>query len=252
MRTSLALLFTALAQRAVSTRTPLLQWDPDTVYDFTPAEFHEWNPSVGLDCKPWRFQSYCTITQRKLDAWKPKTTSSQVTTTTTSTTSSSSSSSSAPSPTAWNALGCYAQYPTHPLLEQNLNADGDAALTVAKCKDSCYRRVFTYAGVQGGNQCWCSSFVGGEWTENQSDCNVPCTGNEAEMCGGKGVFDVFEAVQEDVLAAATTATSTTTERKSVETVSTSFKTATTSNSAVSSGAVSNGAIRNMPLFGMRF
>jgi hypothetical protein len=33
MKTSLALLFAALVQRAISTRTPLLQWDPDTVAD---------------------------------------------------------------------------------------------------------------------------------------------------------------------------------------------------------------------------
>lgn len=47
MRTSLALLFTALAQRAVSTRSPLLQWDPDTVKDCV-----EWyNNGEGKTCE---------------------------------------------------------------------------------------------------------------------------------------------------------------------------------------------------------
>ncbi|KAG9249496.1 uncharacterized protein F5Z01DRAFT_754455 [Emericellopsis atlantica] len=57
---------------------PGLQWDPEpalpciTWYDnaegesceevrdywnITPEEFTKWNPSVGLDCKPWRYQS---------------------------------------------------------------------------------------------------------------------------------------------------------------------------------------------------
>ncbi|XP_014561982.1 hypothetical protein COCVIDRAFT_56476, partial [Bipolaris victoriae FI3] len=214
----------ALAQRAVSTRSPLLQWDPDTVkdcvewynngegktceyvleiYNITPAEFYEWNPSVGPDCKVWRRQSYCLITKRKLDALKPTTTSSEVTSTTTTSTTSSS---LAPSPTAWKALGCYAQNPTHPLLQLNTNANGDASLTIPKCKQSCYRRAFNFVGVQEGNQCLCGNYVNGEWTKNQTDCNIPCTGNKADMCGGKGVVNVFEAL-ENATPATTTAKS---------------------------------------------
>lgn len=38
----------------------------------TPEKFHEWNPSVGLDCKPWDLQSYCIVTQRRLDSDEPR------------------------------------------------------------------------------------------------------------------------------------------------------------------------------------
>jgi hypothetical protein len=265
MRTSLALLLAALTQRVVSTRNPLLQWDPDTVkdcvdwynngdgrtcedvreifggklpvhgeylthtdlvphYSVTPAEFHEWNPSLGLDCKPWDRQSYCILTQRKADSFQTTTTSSSVTTTSTS-----KATSLAPSPTAWNALGCYAQNPNRPILEQNINANGDASLSVPKCKNSCYRRAFPFAGVQEGNQCWCGSYVAGEWTKNQTDCNAPCTGNKAEMCGGKGAFNVFEALEN--AAPAVTATK---------------------SASVKAAAASNGAVKNRALFGMNF
>ncbi|CAG5158783.1 uncharacterized protein ALTATR162_LOCUS5252 [Alternaria atra] len=211
MRTAFALSFAAFIQRAASTRNPLLQWDPDTVkdcidwynngegktceyvrelYGITPAEFNEWNPSVGLNCKGWYWQSYCVITQRKLDSTETTTTSFEVTTTSTS-----KSPSLAPSSTAWNALGCYAQNPNRPILEQNMNPNGDASLSVPNCKNSCYRRAYPFAGVQEGNQCWCSSYVGGEWAKNQADCNTPCTGNKAEFCGGKGVINVFEALE---------------------------------------------------------
>ncbi|KAH6625096.1 WSC domain-containing protein [Boeremia exigua] len=245
MKTSLALLFAALAQRSVSTRSPLLQWDPDTVkdcidwynngegktceyvrelYGITPVEFNEWNPSVGLDCKGWYWQSYCVITQRKLDSIKPTTTSFKVTTTSTSKVPS-----LAPSPTAWNALGCYTQNSARPILEQSMNANGDASLTIPKCKNSCYRRAFNFAGVQEGNQCWCGSYVGGEWTKNQTDCHAPCTGNKAEMCGGKGVVNVFEALQ---------------NAAPVVTV--------TKSASVNAAAASNGASKNRALFGMDF
>ncbi|KAJ6277737.1 WSC domain-containing protein [Bipolaris maydis] len=266
MRTSLALLFTALAQRAVSTRSPLLQWDPDTVKDcvewynngegktceyvrklvgITAAEFYEWNPSVGPDCSSWRRQSYCVMTQTKLDAWEPTTTFSTVTTTTTKSTSSS----LAPSPTAWDALGCYTQNPTHPLLQLNTNANGDASLTIPKCKNSCYRRAFKFAGVQEGNQCLCGSYVNGEWTKNQTDCNAPCTGNKADMCGGKGLVNVFEAL-ENTAPATTTA-------KSASVTNTATKSASVTNTVTKSASIqaataSNGAIKNRALFGMGF
>jgi hypothetical protein len=129
-------------------------------------------------------------------------------------------------------LGCYAQNPTRPILELNMNANGDASLTIPKCKNSCYRRAFNFAGVQEGNQCWCGSYVGGEWTKNQTDCNAPCAGNKAEMCGGKGVLNVFEALQ-NAAPAVTTTTS-----MSIMSVKTADAT--------------NGAMKNRALFRMGF
>ncbi|KAF2819906.1 hypothetical protein CC86DRAFT_374634 [Ophiobolus disseminans] len=212
MKFSLVFSSTALLQLVASTGTPLLQFDPNTAkdcvgwhnyadggetcdyvrkyYGITPAEFHEWNPSVALDCTPWYdWQSYCIITQKKLDSMKT-TTSSTVTVSTTTT-----APTLAPSPTAWNSLGCYAQNPTRPILEQNMNPAGDGSLTIPKCKNTCYRRAYAFAGVQQGNQCWCSSFVAGEWAKNQTDCNAPCTGDKNSVCGGNGVLNVFEALK---------------------------------------------------------
>ncbi|KAF1938379.1 hypothetical protein EJ02DRAFT_354681, partial [Clathrospora elynae] len=194
-------------------------------HSVTPAEFHEWNPSVGLDCTPWRWQSYCIVTQRRLDSTKTMKTSSKVTTTSTS-----KAPSLAPSPTAWKALGCYAQNPNRPILEQNMNANGDASLSVPKCKNSCYRRAYSFAGVQEGNLCWCSSYVGGEWAKNQTDCNTPCTGNKAEFCGGKGVVNVFEALQNAA----------------------PVVTASKTSASVKAAATSNGAIKNRAVLGMDF
>ncbi|QYT01309.1 hypothetical protein H0G86_008353 [Trichoderma simmonsii] len=35
-------------------------------FDISPEDFHKWNPSVGLDCKPWNFGSYCIVSEGKL------------------------------------------------------------------------------------------------------------------------------------------------------------------------------------------
>jgi hypothetical protein len=111
-----------------------------------------------------------------------------------------------------------------------MNVNGDASLSVPKCKNSCYSRAHSFAGVQEGNQCWCSSYVGGEWAKNQTDCNVPCTGSKTEFCGGKGVVNVFEALQ------------------NAATVVTASKTST----SVKAAATSNGAIKNRAVLGMNY
>lgn len=73
-------------------------------------------------------------------------------------------------------------------------AGGDSALTIPKCKNTCYLRSYKIAGVQEGNQCWCGNYINGEWTSNGTDCkNVPCTGDEKTFCGGKGFINVFGA-----------------------------------------------------------
>jgi hypothetical protein len=191
-------------------------------HSVSPAEFHEWNPSIGLDCTPWwDFTSYCIVTQKKLDSIKTMTptTSTTISSTTTA-------SSLGPSPTAWDPIGCYAQDPFRSILEQNMNPNGDGSLTIPKCKLTCYRRAYTFAGVLQGNQCWCSSHVAVEWAKNQTDCNVPCFGDKSTVCGGTGVFNVFEALANSIPAV------------------------TNSAEPVNAAATSNGAMSNRAVFGM--
>jgi hypothetical protein len=208
MRFSVFIFTAALVQQVVCGRRPVLQWDPETAKDclewydngfdvpceeirsmfgISPELLHKWNPSIGLDCKPWDFQSYCILTQERVDTEPPKWTSTISTTTSTTT-----SSTVTPSPTSWTEIGCYVEDPTFPLLDQNMSPDGDASLTIPDCKDTCYRDTYRFAGVQEGNQCWCGTYVIGQWAKNQTDCNVPCTGDKTTYCGGKGLLKIFQ------------------------------------------------------------
>ncbi|PVI08683.1 hypothetical protein DM02DRAFT_608045 [Periconia macrospinosa] len=216
MKKYLLLPFVLLAQQVFSTGYPSYQTDPETVKDciewydndlgascdtvrtyfgITLEEFKTWNPSIGLDCTPWyEWVSYCILSETKFNATKPTTTSSSSTVSSTTTTAAT----LAPSPTAWTDLGCYVEDPKFPILEQNMNPNGDATLTIPKCKQSCYRRAFEFAGVQNGNQCWCSGYVGGTWANNQTSCDTPCTGDKNTFCGGHGFLNVFRAEQNKV------------------------------------------------------
>lgn len=199
---------------AAASPYPELQWDPATIstciewfnnggsdtcesirslFKISAEDFHAWNPSVGLDCKPWNYQSYCIFTKERLASLTSTRTTAPATTTTTKTTSTT----HAPSPTAWNALGCYTDDDaSFPVLEKQVRS-ADSDLTIGECEDACWKvsnRTVLYAGVKQGNQCWCGSFVGGQTARNQSDCNIPCTGNKAVICGGKDRIGVFEPV----------------------------------------------------------
>lgn len=256
MKTSTILSLVALTHQVTASRNPELQWDPETAQDcvewynnylgesceyvrshfgITPDEFHKWNPSVSLDCQPWDYQSYCIVTLERLEnASKTRTTSS---TTITPTTTTSSAPTLGPSPTTWTDLGCYAEDPKLPILEENISpAGGDGSLTILKCQDACYRARYKFAGVQEGNQCWCSSYVGGEWTRNQADCNSPCSGGSTTFCGGKGVLFVYRA------------------EANWTPVSSASSSSSISSTAVEAAGVvetraSSGAMRNLALFG---
>ncbi|KAH7237165.1 WSC domain protein [Fusarium solani] len=168
---------------------PNLQWDPETIdscvewYDndegetcesvrksfaITPEEFTAWNPSVGLNCKPWRWQSYCIVTKEKLATAPPKPRTAQPTTTTPTPTTAT----LGPSPAAWTHLGCYVDNDTtSPVLEKRVSKEGgDAALTIPKCEDTCYRAQFEFAGVKEGNE---------------------CCGDKTKMCGSKDPINVL-------------------------------------------------------------
>jgi hypothetical protein len=226
MRPPFLLSITLLARRAISTGSPLFQYDPNTAKDcvewynngegdtcknvrkffgITPEEFAAWNPSLNLDCEPWHPSvSYCIVTETKLNATNPTTTPlSTVPSSTTSTTI------TAPSPTVWTSLGCYVEDPDMPILEQNMSPDGDSSFTIAECEDTCYRGAFGFAGVQNGNECWCGSYVGGNWASDQASCDESCTGDEYAMCGGSGFLNVFK-VEENQEAVSTTGSTTST------------------------------------------
>ena len=207
-----ALVVLSLSVAVAGTARPEYEWDPATVkscvewynngigetcefvrnyFSITPEEFAAWNPSVGLDCKPWRFQSYCIVTRERLEnSAKTKTTTTSIALPT----STSISSTLRPSPTAWEPLGCYFQGNTPLILENHMTSEGgDGALTIPKCQDVCYHKGLRFAGVEGGNQCWCSSYVGGEFAPDPAECNLPCSGDGKTVCGGKSRLNIFRA-----------------------------------------------------------
>ena len=97
-----------------------------------------------------------------------------------------------PTPIAWEPLGCYIDGNKHAVCNRSEQASGQD-LTIAKCQDDCWASGYRYVGVTGGTECYCGRFVANEHTPDQSDCNIPCAGDDSEMCGGSSVMYAYGA-----------------------------------------------------------
>eukprot|EP00747_Dinoflagellata_sp_TGD_P166034 gnl/TRDRNA2_/TRDRNA2_188211_c0_seq1.p1 gnl/TRDRNA2_/TRDRNA2_188211_c0~~gnl/TRDRNA2_/TRDRNA2_188211_c0_seq1.p1 ORF type:complete len:471 (-),score=141.00 gnl/TRDRNA2_/TRDRNA2_188211_c0_seq1:121-1533(-) len=69
---------------------------------------------------------------------------------------------------------------------------GKTAMTPRLCFDFC--RQFENAkffGIAHGRDCYCSTYIHAR-SEGGGDCNLPCMGDEKEMCGGEKKSSLFE------------------------------------------------------------
>ena len=93
---------------------------------------------------------------------------------------------------AWTYLGCYTDA-THTrtlLYVQNPPANP----TVETCIAQCNAAGYTLAGVEYGGQCWCDNSLhnnGGPAPDGDTGCNMPCSGNANEICGGSNRLSLY-------------------------------------------------------------
>lgn len=214
-------------------------------FNITPEQFAAWNPSVGLDCSLWDYQSYCIVTKERNEEYS----SLHPTTTATPTTTEEETSTSlplGPSPTAWRDNGCFVERTDKNILDTLLSGpDGDDALTIPKCEDECYRQRSRFTGVKNGNECWCSNNMRGLPAKNETECDLPCTGDKATICGGQDRVKVFEAAYEGLVPL--WPKSSTTVRTS--TSSAADGTAASPSSSPTGPRSSSGAVKNAAIFG---
>jgi hypothetical protein len=244
MRTSTLLPFAALVRHAVSQQfgadprsaQDCVMWadiedaSVDTCektlryWSAEPKRFHAWNPSVGLDCKPWTSQtSYCVLTQETVDnnvnyttsvlkdayitesiplpsyttdsdGWQiPLTRSDPVTRAYTTIP-------PVPSPSTWKEIGCYIDLWDDDNYVENVTWNmpyryrpADSAETVDKCKQKCWDIEYKMAGLKLGNECWCGDRTNATLAEDQSECDLACAGDAKAKCGGTQRMNVWAA-----------------------------------------------------------
>ncbi len=68
-------------------------------------------------------------------------------------------------------------------------AAGDPAMTTAKCTSFCAGQGFTFAGTQYGAFCFCGNSY--EDAGISPNCNMKCSGDTGEICGGPWANSVY-------------------------------------------------------------
>jgi len=94
-------------------------------------------------------------------------------------------------PAGWSSLGCYTDsWPgARTLVGSSYTLNNMASTT--DCIFTCLQGNFRFAGVEYGNECYCSNTVASTGTPALgSDCSTPCAGSPQNNCGGGWRLDI--------------------------------------------------------------
>lgn len=93
-------------------------------------------------------------------------------------------------PSGWKYGGCFIDNANGRIM--GYQQAGGSSNTVENCVASCVSAGYTVAGMEYSSQCFCDNAVirGGNLTAD-SQCNMACSGNSAEMCGAGNRMSVY-------------------------------------------------------------
>lgn len=97
---------------------------------------------------------------------------------------------SQPSNPGWSSQGCYTDTVANRALPNQVYVDG--GMTADKCTSKCFSLGYPLAGVEYGHECFCADSIGSSGVPAESGCDMQCTGNANEICGGGNRLNVYQ------------------------------------------------------------
>lgn len=92
----------------------------------------------------------------------------------------------------YKSLGCYSDSPSARTLTTRMSLNGN--VRVSDCTSACKAAGFQYAGLEYGSECYCgSSIQNGGHLIDDSSCNMACTADHTQLCGGPGAINVYQS-----------------------------------------------------------
>lgn len=86
--------------------------------------------------------------------------------------------------------GCFKDIGSPPALEWRSLLDQNA-MTIEICTAYCKGNSNRYAGLSYYGVCYCGMSIEGPKAD-ESECNLPCSGNKGQICGGDNILSVWE------------------------------------------------------------
>ncbi|PMD34140.1 WSC-domain-containing protein [Hyaloscypha variabilis F] len=94
----------------------------------------------------------------------------------------------------YKPMGCYSEGTNGRSLAWRQDQLSTTNLTVEECLFACKDGGYDFAGVEFGQECYCGVVLGnGTLPLPSSQCNMPCTGDSSETCGGPSTLDLYVA-----------------------------------------------------------
>lgn len=88
-------------------------------------------------------------------------------------------------------LGCFKDQNSRDLTGSFTSSSN---MTSNLCVKTCRDKGFKFAGTQYANQCFCGNSYGK--TGRASNCNMTCSGDKNEKCGGSWANSIYEILGE--------------------------------------------------------
>lgn len=96
---------------------------------------------------------------------------------------------SAPGDLTYTAKGCYTDNPNSRALAAASSVNND--MTIEVCSATC--EAYAYFGVEYFRECYCGNVLAsGSVPAPAAQCDAPCGGNSAEICGGNSRLNLYE------------------------------------------------------------
>ncbi|KAF8214000.1 WSC domain-containing protein, partial [Mycena galopus ATCC 62051] len=89
----------------------------------------------------------------------------------------------------WKYLGCFPDSVSARQLPNQQTISG--GVTVESCTSACKANGFSVAGLEFGQECWCSNSPPTSSLLSDSDCSTACAANTTEFCGGPSRLTVY-------------------------------------------------------------
>ncbi|KAF2209576.1 hypothetical protein CERZMDRAFT_70063 [Cercospora zeae-maydis SCOH1-5] len=102
----------------------------------------------------------------------------------------------------WTTQGCYTDNTARRTLRFGQGVPGGGQnMTIEACTSVCQGLKYTFAGVEYAAECFCDNKIsngGGPAPDGDAQCNMPCSGNKDQICGGPDRLNVFSFNNTDV------------------------------------------------------
>ena len=94
-------------------------------------------------------------------------------------------------PTPWMSLGCWDDVPGRTISAASYS--NATTMTIESCINYCGTRGFRYTGVEYSVECFCGSDLAKTALQVAAEyCNMACSGNATQPCGGPGRLNLFQ------------------------------------------------------------